>query len=110
MPDPAEQLQQLYVAGFDVQTFDRFPKAVGVLRDNCVAFLVPSPDGLQILGNVGWRMGESLGPLVEREGRKIFLHKGEILEATPERIETLERFRDDLGRVLRGEAIASKGP
>lgn len=103
MPDPAEQLQKLYVAGFDLQTFDRFPKAVGVVRDNCIAFLVPGPEGLQILGNAGWRMGESLGPLVEREGRKVFLHKGEILEATAERIEIYERFRNDLKAILRGE-------
>src|SRR5262244_2558729 len=100
MPDPAEQLQLLYVAGFDLQTFDRFPKAVGVMRDNCIAFLVPGPDGLQILGNVGWRMGESLGPLVERQGRKVFVHKGETLEATPERIRTLESFRRDLKAIL----------
>jgi hypothetical protein len=103
MPDSAEQLQKLYVAGFELQTFERFPKAIGVLRDNCVAFLVPGPDGLQILGNVGWRMGESLGPLVERGGRKVFVHKEEILEATPERIATLERFRCDLKAILRGE-------
>src|SRR5215472_17980192 len=99
---PEEQLQRLYVAGFDLQTFDRFPKAVGVIRDNCIAFLVPGPDGLQVLGNVGWRMGESLGPLVEREGRKVFLHKGDMVEATPERIATLELFKKDLGNVLGG--------
>lgn len=96
-----EQLQRLYAAGFGLQTFDRFPKAIGVLRDNCIAFLVPGPDGLQILGNVGWRMGESLGPLVERGGRKVFIHKQEILEATPERISILEKFRADLKRLLR---------
>jgi hypothetical protein len=100
---PEEQLQRLYVAGFELQTFDRFPKAIGVLRDNCLAFLVPGSDGLQILGNVGWRMGESLGPLVEREGRKVFVHKQETLEATPERIATLEQFRSDLKSILRGE-------
>ena len=103
MPDPSEQLQQLYVAGFDLRTFDRFPKAIGVMRENCIAFLVPGPEGLQILGNVGWRMGESLGPLVERDGRKVFLHKGEELEATPERITILERFKYDLKAMLRGE-------
>lgn len=101
MPDPAEQLQQLYVAGFDLQTFDRFPKAIGVLKDDCIAFLIPGPDGLQILGNIGWRMGESLGPLVEREGRKVFVHKGEVIEATPERINTLKRFESDLKSALR---------
>src|SRR5215813_15665051 len=98
---PEEQLQNLYAAGFDLQTFERFPKAIGVLRDNCIAFLVPGPDGLQILGNVGWRMGESLGPMVERGGKKVFIHKQETLEATPERIAILERFRYDLKRLLR---------
>ena len=100
MPDPAEQLQQLYLAGFDLQTFERFPKAIGVMRDNCIAFLAPGPEGLQIMGNVGWRMGESLGPLVERSGRKVFVHKEETLEATPERIATLERFKNDLRALL----------
>ena len=102
---PEEQLQRLYLAGFELQTFDRFPKAIGVLRDNCIAFLVPGQEGLQILGNVGWRMGESLGPLVEREGRKVFVHKEETIEATPELIATLERFRHDLKAVLREEEI-----
>src|SRR5947209_13111604 len=104
---PEEQLQRLYLAGFDLETFERFPKAIGVVRDGCVAFLVPGPDGLQILGNVGLRMGESLGPLVERGGRKLFIHKQEAIEATPERIATLERFRNDLKAVLRGEELKS---
>ena len=103
--DSAEQLQKRYIAGFELQTFDRFPKAVGVLRDNCIAFLVPGPEGLQVLGNVGWRMGDSLGPLVERAGRKVFIHKEETLEATPERIATLERFKADLTAILRGAAV-----
>src|SRR5436309_12808486 len=105
MTDPEHQLQRLYMAGFELQTFDRFPNAVGALRDNCIAFLVPGSEGLQILGNVGWRMGESLGPLVERDGRKVFLHKGEELEATPERITTLERFKYDLKVILRGDSV-----
>jgi hypothetical protein len=103
MPDPAEQLQKLYLAGFELQTFDRFPKAIGVLRDECIVFLVPGPDGLQLLGNAGWRMGESLGPLVERGGRKVFVHKELVLEATTERIVLLERFKADVKAALRGE-------
>ena len=98
---PEEQLQRLYLAGFELQTFDRFPKAIGVLRDGCIAFLVPGPEGLQILGNVGWRMGESLGPLVERGGRKVFVHKQEVIEATPERLASLDTFKADLKRILR---------
>ncbi len=67
---------------------------------NCIAFLVPGPDGLQILGNIGWRMGESLGPLVERGGRKMFVHKDQMIEATSERISILERFRAELKAAL----------
>ena len=54
MPDPAEQLQRLYTAGFDLQTFDRFPKAVGVIRDGCIALLRATPVGLEMIGSPGW--------------------------------------------------------
>ncbi len=98
--DSAEQLQRIYIAGFELQTFDRFPKCIGVIRDNCVALLVPGVDGLQIMGTPGWQMGEAMGVLTEREGRKVFQAKSEIVEATPERLETLNRFREDLCQLL----------
>ena len=99
--DSAEQLQRIYVAGFELQTFDRYPKCIGVIRDNCVALLVPGMDGLQVLGTPGWRMGEVLGVLTEKEGRPVFQAKSEIVEATPARIEALKKFRADLGELLR---------
>lgn len=101
MPDPAEQLQRLYVAGFDLQTFDRFPKCVGVVRDHCIALLVPDPNGLQVLGTPGWRMGEVMGVRVEKDGRQVFQSKEELVEATPARLEELERFRRDLESLLK---------
>ena len=98
--DPAEQLQRIYLAGFELETFDRFPKCVGVVREGCIALLVPGVDGMQILGTPGWRMGEAIGVLVERDGRKIFQNKQETVEATPERLETLDRFKRDLKELL----------
>src|SRR5208282_1378638 len=100
MPDSAEQLQRLYLAGFELQTFERYPKCIGVMRENCVALLVPGVDGLQILGTPGWRMGEVMGVLTEREGRKVFQAKTEIVEATPERLATLQKFREDLAELM----------
>src|ERR1700686_4075469 len=100
MPDSAEQLQQLYLAGFELQTFERYAKCVGVVRDNCVALLVPGVDGLQILGTPGWRMGEVMGVLTELDGRKIFQAKNEVVEATQDRITVLQKFRDDLKAIL----------
>ena len=98
--DSAEQLQRIYLAGFELQTFDRYPKCIGVIRDNCVALLVPGVDGLQVLGTPGWRMGEVMGVLTEREGRQIFQAKSEIVEATAERVEVLKKFREDLVALL----------
>ena len=101
MADSAEQLQRLYLAGFELQTFERYPKCIGVMRENCVALLVPGVDGLQVLGTPGWRMGEVMGVLTEREGRKVFQAKTEVVEATPERIEALQKFREELAQLLR---------
>jgi hypothetical protein len=101
MPDPAEQLQQIYLAGFEFKVFDMFPKCVGVVRGACIALLVPSADGLQMLGTPGWLMGEAMGVLTEVRGRQVFQAKQEYVEATPERLETLTRFRDDLSEVVR---------
>jgi hypothetical protein len=101
MPDSAEQLQRLYLAGFELQTFERYPKCIGVVRDDFVALLVPGVDGLQILGTPGWRMGEVMGVLTERDGRKVFQAKSEIVEATEERLEALRKFREELSELLR---------
>lgn len=100
--DPAAQLQRIYLAGFELQTFDRFPKCVGVIRDGCIALLVPGVDGLQMLGTAGWRMGEVMGVLVEKNGRQVFQAKDEIVEATPEKLEALTRFQSDLVNAMGG--------
>jgi hypothetical protein len=99
--DPARQLQQIYLAGFELKTFDRFPKCIGVVRDNCIALLVPGPEGLQMLGTPGWAIGEVMGVLTEVEGRKVFQAKHEVVEATAERLEQLQQFRQDLRNLLK---------
>src|SRR5438093_7442423 len=98
--DPAQQLQRIYLAGFELQTFDRFPKCVGVVRDDCIGLLVPTPQGLQMLGTPGWRMGEAIGVLVERDGRRVFQAKQDVVEATADRLKTLRRFRAELEELL----------
>ena len=65
-----------------------------------VALLVPGPEGLQVLGTPGWRLGEAVGVLVEKGGCQVFQAKQEIVEATPERLEILRRFRADLLELL----------
>jgi len=100
MPDPSEQLARLYAAGFAIETFERFPQAVGVVRNQCIALLQATPNGMQLIGVPGWRMGEVMGVLVEKDGRQVFQSKAEMIEATPERMETLRQFRADLETVI----------
>jgi hypothetical protein len=104
MPDPAEQLQRLYLAGFELETFERYPNSVGVIRDGCIALLQATPNGLRIVGSPGWRMGEVLGVLVEKDGRKVFQAKSEIVEATAERLASLRKFTEDLEQHLTATA------
>ena len=100
MPDPAEQLQRLYAAGFELQTFERYANSVGILRDGCIALFRATPAGLEMIGAPGWRMGEVMGVLIEKDGRQVFQAKSEVVDASNERLEALRRFRDDLEQLL----------
>ena len=98
--DSASQLQQIYLAGFEIETRERFPNAVVVIKGNCAALLQATPSGLTMIGTPGWRMGELMGVLTEVGGRKVFQSKSEIVEATAERLAELQAFREELQRHL----------
>jgi hypothetical protein len=100
MPDPAEQLQRIYLAGFQLETFERFPKAIGVVRENVIALLEATPEGLRMIGTPGWRMGEAMGVLIQMGSRQVFQHKSEVVEATPERLAAVRRIREELDGLL----------
>ena len=100
MPDPAQQLLRLVEAGFTLQTFERFPRSLGVLKGECIALVEPTPEGLKMIGTPGWRMGEVMGVLVRKGDRQVFQAKGHTVEATPERVEALGRFRAEFESFL----------
>ena len=102
--DPAEQLARLYQAGFEIQKLERFPRGVCVLRGECVAVLEPRPEGLTLIGSAGWRIGEGIGVLVEKDGRQVFQSKDQIIEATAARLRALRQFEADLRRLLSPES------
>ena len=104
MPDSAEQLQRLYTAGFELQTFERYPAAIGVTRYGVIALLQATPTGLHMIGAPGWRMGELMGVLIEKDGKQRFQSKAEVVEATPERLEALRRFREEVQQALSPQA------
>lgn len=98
--DPSEILQSIYLAGFELQTFDRFPRAVGVTKGNCIALLEPDGSGLRMIGRPGWRMGEGLGVLTTKGNEKVFQAKNQVVVATPERLKELQEFERELTILL----------
>lgn len=104
MPDPARQLQAIYLAGFAIETFERFPNAVGLTKGSCIALVEPTAQGLRLIGQPGWQMGEVLGVLVERAGGRMFQSKTELVDATPERLAELESFRQELEGLMSAQA------
>lgn len=104
MPDPARQLQAIYLAGFEIETFERFPNAVGVTKGSCIALVEPTAQGLKMIGEPGWHMGDVLGVLVKKAGAPVFQSKGELLEATAERLEELENFKLELDELMSAQA------
>jgi hypothetical protein len=104
MPDPSEQLQRIYAAGFELATMERFPRSIAVQRGNCIALLESGDNGLRLVGPPGWRMGEVLGVLVKKDGRNVFQNKSEVVEATPERLAELDKFKQDLNDLLSARA------
>ncbi len=70
------------------------------MRDDVIVLLRPTPTGLEMVGTPGWKIGESIGVLVEKNGRKYFQSKSELIELTSERSSSLEAFRKDLAELL----------
>ncbi len=100
MPDPAGHLARIYQAGFDITQLERYPGAAAVVRDGAIALLRPTPTGLEMIGTPGWKIGETIGVLVEKDGRRCFQSKSELVELTPERSHVFEAFRKDLTELL----------
>jgi len=65
-----------------------------------IALLEATPEGLRMIGTPGWRMSEAMGVLIQMGGRQVFQYKQEIVEATPERLETVRRYLEHLDRVI----------
>ncbi len=100
MPDPAKQLQNIYLAGFEVESPEQFPGTVAVVKGNCMALLQATPAGLQMIGAPGWRLGAVLGVLVERGGKRFFQNKLQLVEATAERLAEWHAFGEELQNLL----------
>ena len=102
-PAQIARLEKLLQSGFRFVTLPRYERYFGVERDGFVALVDVSGGGVGVFGQAGYLVGEGLAMLVEREAGKAFVWHERSVTATPELLAAYERFRADLGNLLKKE-------
>ena len=98
-------LEKIAAREFAIVAFPMYASAVGVKKGNCAALLAPAPHGgMQILGEACFLVNGKLSVRIRQDGADWFVWKDQKLEATPERLKELRRFRAELADLLAAAA------
>jgi hypothetical protein len=95
-------LGNLLKAGFEFVPLQHVARYLPVQKNGFIAILDPSAGKLGIFGQVGYRIGEGMGVLVEKKQGKAFVWKTQSVDATPALLEDCERFKQELNELLQG--------
>jgi hypothetical protein len=100
-PQQMKTLERLFAAGFRPIAIPPYENALCVRRGECAALLAPIPNGgLRLLAAPAYIVDGNLSVKLQRGKSEVFVWKKKELEATPERLQELERFRRDLASIL----------
>jgi hypothetical protein len=97
-------LQKFLRAGFKLVTFERYARYLAVEKEGFVALLEPSGGRFTVFSQVGYRIGEGIGMLVEGATGKAFVWHQESVPASTELFAAYERIRRELSDLLNPEA------
>ncbi len=104
----SEQMQLLHRLagqGFEIVSFLMFERYIGVRKGNCAVLLESVPGNRFRFYNAPCYLVDGhLSACIEQDERKWFVWKGKRVEATPERLSELARFRQELEMLLEGSA------
>lgn len=100
-PQQMQTMERLFAAGFRPIAIPPYENALCVHRGDCAAVLSPIPgDGLKLLAPSTYLVAGNLSVRLKRAAGDVFVWKKTELPATAERLKELERFREDLTRLL----------
>src|SRR5690348_3236454 len=103
-PQQMQTMERLFEAGFRPIAIPPYENALCVHRGDCAAVLSPVPGGgLKLLAPPSYLVGGNFGVRLKRAAGDVFVWKKTELSATPERLKELERFREDITRLLNVE-------
>jgi hypothetical protein len=100
-PLQIQTLERLFEAGFRPIAIPPYESALCVRRGDCAALLSPVANGgLKMLASPSYIVAGSLSARLKRGQDEVFVWKKTELPATPERLQELESFRQELNGIL----------
>jgi hypothetical protein len=100
-PRQIKILEELFAAGFRPVAIPPYESALCVRRVDCAAVLAPVLNGgLRLLAPPSYIIDGNFSVKLRRGDREVFVWKKSELDATPERLNELEAFRQELTALL----------
>lgn len=100
-PQQMKTMERLFEAGFRPIAIPPYENALCLKKGECAAVLAPVPSGgLKVLAPPSFLVAGNLSVKLKRISGEVFVWKKNEVEATPDRLEELERFRRELTHIL----------
>src|SRR5580692_12533387 len=100
-PKQMQTLERLFSAGFRPIAIPPYENALCVRRRECAAILSPIPNGgLKLLAPPSYLVDGNLSVRLKRGGGEVFVWKKTEMQVTPERLQELAVFLEDLSEIL----------
>jgi hypothetical protein len=100
-PQQIAVLERAFAAGFRPIAIPPYESALCLRRGECAAVLTAAPNGgLRLLAPPTYLVDGNLSVKLQRPKGDVFVWKKKEIEATPERLGELSKFRQDLAEIL----------
>ena len=100
-PQQMQTVERLFEAGFRPIAIAPYENALCLKRGDCAAVLAPVPNGgLKVLAPPSYLVAGNLSVKLKRGRGEMFVWKRSEVEATPDRLEELARFKRELMQIL----------
>jgi hypothetical protein len=100
-PQQMKTVERLFAAGFRPIAIPPYENTLCMRRGECAALLAPVANaGLRLLAAPTYIVDGNLSVKLKRGNDEVFVWKKTEIEATPERLQQLEDFRQELMSIL----------
>lgn len=100
-PRQTQVIERLFQAGFRPIAIPPYENALCIRKGECAAVLAPVPNaGFKLLAPPSYLVDGNFSVKLRRSAGEAFVWKKSEIEATPERLGELEKFRRELTEIL----------